>query len=211
MWNNISKTSIFIGLLALVGLLLIVYFVGGSGVEIVTVFALVTGPMIAVVIAKYMENHRAKRERRMDIFRTLMRTRVGTQRLYPDHVYALNLVEVEFYDDPKVYAAWKDYIESLNQQSPQQQDLQRLLANLLREMSLALNYKFEGLAIFAGGYAPNRWLEGEIAAEEWQYIRRYLIALAKQETELSIAVKKMPTDVQSGNHNPFQLPPPNLR
>ena len=60
MWNDIPKSNIFIGLAALIGLLLIVYFAGWGGVEIVTVLALVTGPMIAVVIAKYIDEHRAK-------------------------------------------------------------------------------------------------------------------------------------------------------
>ena len=194
MWNDIPKSNIFIGLAALIGLLLIVYFAGWGGVEIVTVLALVTGPMIAVVIAKYIDEHRAKRERRMGIFRTLMRTRGGTQRLYADHVNALNLVEVEFYDDPKVSTAWKNYIESLNQQDAQENDRQRLLTELLKEMSAALNYKIGDLQIFVGGYTPMGWLDGEIAAKEWQIIRRYLMALAKQETALSIVVKKMPTD-----------------
>jgi len=42
--------------------------------EILTLIALIAGPLIAVIIARNIDTRRAKRERRMDIFRTLMRT-----------------------------------------------------------------------------------------------------------------------------------------
>ena len=69
-------------------------------IEIVTIVALVTGPVLAVLIARWMEYRRTRYERRMDIFRTLMRTR--RSRLFLDHVSALNLVEIEFRDDNNV-------------------------------------------------------------------------------------------------------------
>jgi hypothetical protein len=47
----------------------------------------------------------------MDVFRTLMRTR--RMRLNPDHVGALNLVEIEFYRQADVIAAWETYWEHL--------------------------------------------------------------------------------------------------
>ena len=64
-----------------------------SWFEILTVIALVAGPVIAVITSRCIDTFRAKRDRRMDIFRTLMRTRRST--LSVDHVGALNLVEID--------------------------------------------------------------------------------------------------------------------
>ena len=52
-----------------------------TGAEIVMAVAVVTGPIAAVLIARDLEKRRVQREQRMDIFRTLMRTRTGSARL----------------------------------------------------------------------------------------------------------------------------------
>ena len=192
MWNDISKRDIFIALALLIGLPLVVFLTGGTWIDMVTVFALVTGPALAVGIAKGMEDRRAKRERRMDIFRTLMRTRRASQRLSADHVSAINLVEVEFQDVPEVLRAWKAYYESLNQHNRTDGDRYELFANLLEMMSGALNYKIKGIEIFTGGYTPVAWEKEETTAKEWETIRHYLIALANYKKELPVAVNKMP-------------------
>jgi hypothetical protein len=62
-----------------------------------TVLAIVIGPIAAVAITRWLNDRRDQRNRRMDIFRTLMRTRRSP--MSPDHVGALNLIEIEFSND----------------------------------------------------------------------------------------------------------------
>jgi hypothetical protein len=73
--------------------------------EILTIVALVAGPVMSVFITRYLDDTRAYKSRRMDVFRTLMRTRRTV--LSPEHIGALNLVEIEFAKDPSVLTAHK--------------------------------------------------------------------------------------------------------
>ena len=81
-----------------------------------TIFAVVVGPVIAVLTARHLDFQRANKERKLDIFRTLMRTR--RVRLHWEHVGALNLVEVEFIGHTAVVDAWKAYLTNLGKELP---------------------------------------------------------------------------------------------
>ena len=59
------------------------------GFTIVTIIALIVGPISAVFITRLLDDRRASRDRRWDIFRNLMRYR-GTG-LHAEFVGALNL------------------------------------------------------------------------------------------------------------------------
>jgi hypothetical protein len=76
-----------------------------------TLAAIILGPLFGAWLAVWLEGKRAKRERRLDIFRTLMRTRRTP--MWPDHVGALNLVEIEFHDHPRVIEKWRKLFEHL--------------------------------------------------------------------------------------------------
>ena len=145
-----------------------------------TVGAMFLGPMAAVFIAWYLEKQRGLRERRMDIFRTLMRTRTGSARLSADHVAALNLVQVEFRNDSGVQAAWKEYFKILCQlgqgQHVEPLAMEQFLTKLLQAMSRTLGYKIEGWEIFEGGYTPQHW---ETIETQQRAIREYFIDLAQ--------------------------------
>ena len=154
-----------------------------TGAEIVIAVAVVTGPLSAVLIAWWLEKCRVQRERRMDIFRTLMRTRTGTARLSPDHVAALNLVEVEFRNDSDVLEAWQKYFEILYRQPYDPDAAKKSLAKLLQVMSRTLGDEIEGLEIFEGGYTPQYWEDLET---EWQFIRKYLIAVAQEKAAVPV-------------------------
>lgn len=169
-----------------------------STVEILTVAALFLGPLLAVYIGRKLDDRRLKRERRMDVFRTLMRTRRDT--LSFDHVSALNLVEVEFQSDRKVIDAWKKYLDSLCQDpvrtqdevlsddtpEPQRQirneryfgriilERQELLIEILRVMAQTLDHEVEVPRIFKSGYSPQSWAEIE---NEQAIIRKFVVDL----------------------------------
>jgi hypothetical protein len=86
-------------------------FTTDQWLAIVSITAIVCGPIAALEVQKRLEDHRATRDRKMEIFRRLMTTR-ATQ-LSPAHVEALNGIEVEFYakggSDKKVLEAWRLY------------------------------------------------------------------------------------------------------
>lgn len=167
-------------------------------VDVVTIIALVIGPVLAVVTARLFEARRIERERRTDVFRTLMRT-LG-DRLSFDHVSALNLVNIEFRNDKNVIEEWKKYFEYLRsgyQRRPdeivsenltEEEKQERndrydrrtfieggtLLAKLLEAMAQSLNYKVEVLDLFKGGYSPQSWAHVE---SQQALIRQYFIDL----------------------------------
>ena len=84
-----------------------------------TILAILVGPSIAVWITRKIDQERADKARKMEIFRTLMRTR--GMPIHWDHVGALNLVEVEFSDHENVIERWKEYLAHLNERPPEEQ------------------------------------------------------------------------------------------
>jgi hypothetical protein len=79
-----------------------------------------------------------------------------------EHVSALNLVEVEFYECKTVEAAWENYKNHLNDTGRPEDEAWRekkenLLAKLLAEIASVLGFKIAAIDIFKGGYAPGGW------------------------------------------------------
>ena len=74
--------------------------------EWITIAAIVLGPVLALFIRRILDGIREKRERRVQLFLTLMRTRATP--LAPDHVNALNSIEVVFdgENDRRIREAW---------------------------------------------------------------------------------------------------------
>src|ERR1035441_3208916 len=122
---------------------------------IATIIAVLLGPLFAVYVTRRIDESRLKQTRRMDVFRTLMRTR--RVRLNPDHVGALNLVEIEFYGEASVIEAWKAYWNHLRMVAPagMNQDQERqfyqerdgLLTKLLHAIAKTLRFHIEQLDI----------------------------------------------------------------
>ena len=82
-------------------------------VNVISVVGLFAGPIFAVIVGRIMEDARAQRARRMDVYRTLMRTRRAQMGV--DHVGALNLVEVEFAGCSEVTIAFRGLMTLLNE------------------------------------------------------------------------------------------------
>ena len=130
--------------------------------------AVFLGPIAAVFITRWVDHKRLKHGRRMDVFRTLMRTRRMT--LNPDHVGALNLVEIEFDGEQNVIKAWKDYFTHLGKKPPTESaeanvfvsERGSLLTKLLHAMAQTLKFQIEQLEIFEGGYTPQGWEDEEV-------------------------------------------------
>ena len=85
-------------------------------VDKLTIFALIAGPVIAVLITRYWDGKREANRRKWEIFRNLMCFR--RHPLSQGFVSSLNLLEVEFHDDKAVLAAWKSLYESFRKAEP---------------------------------------------------------------------------------------------
>jgi hypothetical protein len=123
------------------------------------VFATFAGPIAAVLVTRFIDDRRAVRVRQLEVFRALMRTRRNA--LLPDHVNALNLVEIEFHSVPRVLDAYRELMKHINSGgiindqwlAKHRSELTRLLS----EMASALGYTIQQLDVFEGGYYPSGW------------------------------------------------------
>jgi hypothetical protein len=119
-----------------------------------------------------------------------------------DHVTALNLVEVDFYGAKRVEGAWRAYKNHLNASVPEDDEWRderdRLLADLLFQMSGELKMAIPALEIFRGGYAPKGWAHREQREH----------ALMEFAYQLSQKQNALPMMVIGGGVPPGPVPPP---
>ena len=135
------------------------------------VAATALGHLLAVALTlglTYRREAEARKERareiiynrRLHVFRTLMSTRrVG---ISSDHVNAINLIEVDFYDCAAVEAEWKIYKNHLDDNSKPEAEVwrrikEKLLSKLLFEIAKVVGFDIPAIEIFEGGYAPSGW------------------------------------------------------
>jgi hypothetical protein len=135
----------------------------------------------------------------------------------PEHVGALNLIEIEFAKDGEVISSWKallqhfstqhgrypeeSVVDSMDQQERSQrnrifeerlgQERARLLAKLLHAIAKRLGFRAEQLEIFEGGYTPQGWIDVDL---EQRIIRRYGVDLAGGRAVLPISVSDFPKE-----------------
>jgi hypothetical protein len=129
---------------------------------IATLVAIVVGPIAAVIVTRVLDGKSERRRRKTEVFRSLMQTR-GI-RLDPVHVAALNILEIEFYNEPKVRHAYVQYISHLSAPMPSVSEQDRffqqrsdLFMNLLHEMGDALKFKFDKRDLERLSYVPQGW------------------------------------------------------
>lgn len=162
------------------------------------ILAVILGPILAVQIQKWLEQSREKQGRRLWVFKVLMSTR-GTL-LSPDHVQALNLIDVEFYGSRKykqVLAAWKIYLDHLALDDPPDnaawdrwhERRNDLLTKLLFEMAKSLSYEFDEVQIRRAFYIP----KGHYAIEQdIGVIRKALAQILTGERAIPMDVRSFP-------------------
>jgi hypothetical protein len=159
--------------------------------NVLTIVAIVLGPILAVMVTRFVDNKRADYGRQMDIFRALMRTR--NMKISAEHVGALNLVELEFPEHANVVSAWKEYLKNLSEPWPTNADQglidalvkrrESLLTKLISEIAKALRFKVEQLDILAGNYLPQDWVDVDL---EQRLVRRALLHVLSGQGSLAI-------------------------
>lgn len=165
--------------------------------DLVMICVVLLAPVIAVQVDKYLDKNRSRKERKLNIFKTLMSTRGRI--IDPRHVEALNMIDLEFDGVRPVTDAWKAYLDHLTNMPKypisegKSDDEKRsekaiydskmeswgnqredFLADLLHTMGASLEYEFDKTHIKRSIYAPQGHADIE---NEQQFIRRSVIEL----------------------------------
>lgn len=136
--------------------------------DIVMIFAVILGPILAVQTQKYIELIQETEKRKLHIFRTLMSTRAT--RLSQEHVTALNMIDIEFYgkkyfgkrlqskSEKKIIQLWQVYNNYLNTESiyidSSDKEAVKHCTALLTAIAKHLGYKFDDEQLSSGCYRP---------------------------------------------------------
>lgn len=154
------------------------------------IFAVLLGPIIAVQLTRYLDRIKEIRERKLDIFKTLMATRAYN--VSWAHVEALNRIDLEFDHNNKkekaVIAAWKEYLDLLSNSSisAEQWGIKRvdLMVELLYKMADVLDYDFDKTHIKNSFYSP---MAHGVTEEEQAALRRGLLDILEGKKHIPIS------------------------
>lgn len=175
----------------------------------VVVFATLLGPILAVQAQKWLEGTRERKNRKTRVFEQLMATRAA--RLSPDHVQALNTIDLVFYGgfvfgahrrtrkEQAILDAWKEYHDNLGEGSDlseaQQQahyaKREELFLNLLYAMAQDVGYTFDRVQLKRGAYTP---VAHEEIESDQRMLRKTLIRTMSGDVPLSMRVVQMPAN-----------------
>ena len=162
--------------------------------EWIMVAAVLLGPIIAVQLTRYIDNKKEIRQRKLDLFRTLMATRAYN--LSWDHVAALNRIDIEFDSriakEKQVLDAWKSYLDLLNDKtiSGEPWNIKRvdLFVDLMHEMAKVLDYDFDKTHIKNSSYSPAA--HGNTESENNE-IRIGIIKVLKGESAFPVEIREV--------------------
>lgn len=175
-----------------------------------TIVAALLGPILAVQAQKAVEAFREKRRRKSFLFEQLMATRAS--RLSPEHVRALNMIDLVFYGDrvlgiqrrttkeQRVLDAWKEYHDHLNNKvedghlSLWGAQGEEIFTNLLYAAAQDLGFKFDRVQLKRGSYSPVA--HGEIEAEQTE-LRKAALSLVTGKHALNMNVVGFPIDPEA--------------
>ena len=110
--------------------------------EWVNLVAVIIIPILAVIIAQYLQNRSEKRKDKMQIFKVLMTSRIYSWT--PESVHCLNLIDIVFSDDKEVRKAWKDLYDKYCVENPTETELKKIKDaqyKLLETIAHSLGYK----------------------------------------------------------------------
>jgi hypothetical protein len=153
-----------------------------------TVWAIFRAPVRALQIQRQLDEEREFRQRRLNVFKTLMTYRATF--LAQQFVQALNMIEVEFNrpEEKGIRDSWKELLDlygNWTQETNGPEKAQELTAELLIRMGKSLGYDFDKVYIKKGAYHPMFHVNVE---EEQHELRRRLLRLLAGETKLPVAV-----------------------
>ena len=107
--------------------------------DIITVIALVLGPVSAVIITLWHQRRSERNAAKRQLFLTLMANRKAAPT--PNWVSALNLIDVVYADDKRVVELWHKLYDTLNSLPINNQQFTHQHLNLLSTMAGSLGYR----------------------------------------------------------------------
>lgn len=173
--------------------------------EWLIILATVLGPILAVQAQKAVESIRDRKNRKLWVFHNLMATRAA--RVSPEHVQALNMIDLVFYgtrifgiarrtkSEQAVLDAWREYHDHLGTKVEQTSlpmwntKGDELFINLLFAISRDVGYKFDRVQLKRGAYTPVA--HGDLEFEQ-NSIRKLLLKVLSGELALPMEVKGFP-------------------
>lgn len=169
------------------------------------IIATLLGPVLAVQAQKAVERARERNNRKAWVFHTLMGTRAA--RVSPDHVQALNMIDLAFYGhrilgihhrtkkETAVLDAWHEYLDHLNTKY-EQDDFSlwftkgdELFVNLLFSLASGVGFCFDRVQLKKGAYSPVS--HGELEFEQ-QQLRKRTIEILSGEKSLKMDITGFP-------------------
>jgi len=178
------------------------------------IFATLIGPILAIQAQRAIEALRERQHRKTHVFEQLMATRRA--RLSPEHVRALNMIDLVFYGrrvmgvqrrssaEQHVLDCWKEYLDHLNNRDESEPIAQwvakgdELFTNILHAISIAIGYRFDRVQLKRGAYSPIA--HGEIE-EEQNELRKAFLSLVTGKHALKMNVVSMPIDPEVASAN----------
>ncbi len=189
-------------------------FLGIEAQNWAIVFATLVGPILAVQAQKAIEALRERRHRKTYVFEQLMATRRA--RLSPEHVRALNMIDLVFYGqrvmgvqrraaaEQRVLDCWKEYLDHLNTRNDDEPIAQwvakgdELFTNILHAISSDIGYRFDRVQLKRSAYSPIA--HGELE-EEQNELRKATLSLVTGKHALKMNVVAMPIDPEMASAN----------
>jgi hypothetical protein len=168
------------------------------------IIATVLGPILAVQAQKVVERYRERRSRKLNLFAQLMATRAA--RLSPDHVQALNMIDLVFYGNRRlgklhrskheqaVLDAWKEYLDSLGNPGSGEATWNardEIFTNLLYAIAQDVGLRFDRVQLKRGAYTPQAHEDLEL---EHRAIRKHVISTLSGEHPLKMQITGFAVD-----------------
>jgi len=180
--------------------------IAGLVLTAVTVAAIFLGPIQALKIQRRLDEEREARNRKLDIYKTLMSNRAT--RLSPAYVQALNRIDVEFTgpgaEEKAVREAWRELLDLYGSwktiQNPGDKAADQTAA-MLAAMGRCLGYDFDKVYIKKGVYYPE--LFGDIE-KELHAVRKGILSVLDGSGRV-----KIPVAVFEQRFPDIELPPSN--
>ena len=171
------------------------------------VFATLLGPILAVQAQKWVEALRERRNQKHWVFNQLMATRKA--RLAPDHVRALNMIDLAFYGakyfrfrwqtktERAVHSRWRENFDHLNMQDVNEGNaaavmLQRdeMFTDLLAAMAGDVGFDFDRVELKRGAYSP---VAHGVMEDEGNRLRKSLVEVVEGKRPIPMYVVNLPS------------------
>lgn len=131
--------------------------------EIINLAAIVIGPIVAVLISVWLTSRQQRRDQKLIVLRMLLSTRHLPAD--PGFSVAINLVPVEFGDSKQVVAAYREFIQAVQNPASSAEDVPALQSTaakttkLIFEITRDLGFDIRESDIQHAGYAASGWIE----------------------------------------------------